>query len=393
MYPADDVKNNQTSVVHYFTKEWVNMGYNVIVIFNASVFPKLYYYLARPFKQLIISKLGYPIDDQQLSEIEYQKDGVNVYRIPLRKIKPHSRFSKKDIEKAVSKSITFCSNNAFTPDVIISHWVNPQIEIMRQLKEHYKVPSCLVFHDEGFDLETIYEKDRNILLTDIDVLGYRAPFIEKAIIKKFGVDKPSFLCYSGIPYQYNDNTIARDFTGTKKIIFVGALIKRKHPLEIAIAANNAFVDKDFTITYVGNGNESSSILTYSYQHGFADKINLVGFVPRSEIINILDTNDIFVMISDSETFGLVYLEAMSRGCITIASIGGGFDGIIRDGENGFLCEAGSYIQLAQIFSSINSMSPSQLIEISNRAKETAKEMTDVSVAKKYIEFIENCTIR
>ena len=42
------------------------------------------------------------------------------------------------------------------------------------------------------------------------------------------------------------------------------------------------------------------------------------------------------MISQGEAFGLVYLEAMARGCITIASRGEGFDGIIKDGINGFL---------------------------------------------------------
>ena len=37
------------------------------------------------------------------------------------------------------------------------------------------------------------------------------------------------------------------------------------------------------------------------------------------------------MISELETFGLVYIEAMAAGCITIASRNEGFDGIIKDG--------------------------------------------------------------
>ena len=36
-----------------------------------------------------------------------------------------------------------------------------------------------------------------------------------------------------------------------------------------------------------------------------------------------------------EAYGLVYLEAMARGCITIASRDEGFDGVIKDGINGF----------------------------------------------------------
>lgn len=40
------------------------------------------------------------------------------------------------------------------------------------------------------------------------------------------------------------------------------------------------------------------------------------------------------MISRNETFGVVYLEAMAAGCITIASRNVGYDGIIVDRVNG-----------------------------------------------------------
>ena len=48
-----------------------------------------------------------------------------------------------------------------------------------------------------------------------------------------------------------------------------------------------------------------------------------------------------------KTFGLVYLEAMARGCITVASRDEGFDGIIQDGVNGFLCKSGDETELVQ----------------------------------------------
>ncbi len=46
-----------------------------------------------------------------------------------------------------------------------------------------------------------------------------------------------------------------------------------------------------------------------------------------------------VMNSRNEAFGLVYFEAMARGCIIITSRKEGFDGIIQDGVNGFLFKA------------------------------------------------------
>ena len=49
--------------------------------------------------------------------------------------------------------------------------------------------------------------------------------------------------------------------------------------------------------------------------------------------------DCFVMVSSREAFGLVYLEAMAKGCIVIGTKGQGIEGIVKHGENGFLCKA------------------------------------------------------
>ena len=95
------------------------------------------------------------------------------------------------------------------------------------------------------------------------------------------------------------------------------------------------------------------------------------------------------MISANETFGLVYLEAMSVGCITIASRNEGFDGIIKDGVNGFLCEAGNVNELQTIIDRIVEMTPEELQRISNNAIQTAQNMTDKIVAKQYIMNLEN----
>ena len=89
------------------------------------------------------------------------------------------------------------------------------------------------------------------------------------------------------------------------------------------------------------------------------------------------------MISEEETFGLVYLEAMSMGCITIASRNEGMEGIIEDGVNGFLCKAGDEHELSEIINRVNGMSIEELMCISNKARETAEKLTDEKVAQLY----------
>jgi glycosyltransferase involved in cell wall biosynthesis len=95
------------------------------------------------------------------------------------------------------------------------------------------------------------------------------------------------------------------------------------------------------------------------------------------------------MISRGEVFGLVYLEAMSRGCITIAGKGEGMEGIIEHGINGFLCEPGNANELASLIKHINTLSAEEKKTISDRARAKATELSDYNVAKNYIENVLN----
>ena len=110
-------------------------------------------------------------------------------------------------------------------------------------------------------------------------------------------------------------------------------------------------------------------------------------MPRQEIIPILDRSDVFILISRGEVFGLVYIEAMSRGCIVIASKGEGMEGVIENGINGFLCEAGNADELAGIIRHIQGLSDDERKRITEAAITTSLKLTDVAVAKDYIETV------
>ena len=57
--------------------------------------------------------------------------------------------------------------------------------------------------------------------------------------------------------------------------------------------------------------------------------------PKEQVLAHLRKNDIFIMPSYHETFGLVYAEAMSQGLPVIYTKGQGFDGFFPDGEVGY----------------------------------------------------------
>lgn len=389
IYPNNDGANG-TPVVHYFVREWVKSGYNVRVLTVPTVFPSIYYSLAKPILHLIESTVGYVINVNKLSESVYEWENVKVYRVPMKKAMPHGRFSKKVIQSVTDKATNYLQQEDFIPDIIIGHWANPTAELLIKFKQIYQVPCCMVMHDDGHDFYNgCYKKCSNELLSKIDLIGFRSLMIKQRFEQRFGPQDNSFMCYSGVSTDFinSGDVVHRTFDDIKSFVFVGSLIKRKYPLEVLKALEQSHVES-YTYNVIGKGAEGDNMRKYyASLDAPGGKLNLIGHINRNDIISYLDNSDIFVMISRNETFGLVYLEAMARGCIAIASKGEGFDGIIIDGVNGFLCKPGDVKELTGLVNRLVNTSPEALLEISKNGTETATKMTDKKVAEDYIDNI------
>ncbi len=375
-----------TPVVHYFAREWAKLGIEVHVYHILARFPRLFYSFSRIFQHKLNTLLGslVPVDYPYSSEFEV--DGVKVHRVTLNKIKPHSRYSSKEIQRVV-ETIESGFSQFGIPDGLIGHWHNPSIDIISTIKRRYDIRTCLVLHENAFMMERYYGNELYNLLNAFDVLGFRNKTAQCNYISKYGLPKSSFIAYSGVSSEFinagvNNQPIFDN--GIDHFVYVGSLIARKHPIAIIHALDVVYSSTPYYITYVGDGVEKAKILSN------IESINSVVFtgrLERKEIINHLRKAQVFIMISEKEVFGLVYLEAMALGLIPIGSRNEGIDGVIVDGENGFLCNAGDEIELASILRRIREMTRDELIEMSNNAKQTAMNYTDNNVAKKYLQSI------
>jgi glycosyltransferase involved in cell wall biosynthesis len=251
----------------------------------------------------------------------------------------------------------------------------------------------MIMHDVGTSIKKVYKKNYKMLMNNIDVWGYRSKPIKNGFEKEFGKQKESFFCYSGIPCNYILESNTKSFTeDLSKFVYVGELIKRKHAISIIPAINSVYKDKNFHISFVGKGNEINKMKALSLSLQLNDNISFLGHIPRNEILNVLDESECMIMISKNETFGLVYLEAMGRGCITIGSKNQGIDGVIIDGVNGFLCNEGDQEDLQNIIKQINSLSFVERQQVSQNAIDTVKKLTDFEAAKKYILEVDKSVI-
>ena len=59
IYPAPDLNiANNTNVVHYFAKEWVKQGHEVLVIHNYPIYLRLFHWIGGMAEKLIASKFN-----------------------------------------------------------------------------------------------------------------------------------------------------------------------------------------------------------------------------------------------------------------------------------------------------------------------------------------------
>lgn len=387
-YPALDLPKETTRVVHYFTKEWVKMGHNVLVIHNQTIFPKYLYPILKFFSGILSSKVGYVFSTEKPKEIRYEIDGVTVYRRNIIKLFPHAKYTNKSYNKQLKKIINILTDNQFIPDAIVAHWMTPQLYLLYELKKIFPtVPITLTSHGESSILIKHYGKKSNIYLNSIDKIAFRSERVKRLMEKSIKITQPTFMCYSGVPESYINSTIKREFSNKLSVFtYTGTLIARKHP-ESLIMALKDYSQQSFCINYIGEGREIETLSKLITEYRMEHNVHLLGRIPREKVVKILEQTECFIMISKFETFGLVYLEAMAKGCITIASKNEGMDGIIQDGVNGFLCTAGDWKELKQIINHINTLSPEEKTQISLNAQKTAADLTDAKVANRYLDFI------
>lgn len=386
IYPTNNPNYGGTHVCHFYTREWLKMGYNVRVIHFDSLFPKPYYWVGRLFQSLIQAKTGCVTDvDTPTKPVEYPVDQVPVLFVPLKKYVPHRRFSKKVMNNAFCYVCNYLKKNNFKPDVVLGHFPLPQLEFLNMFKNKYpNIKTTMILHSNGANIKSIYKDDYSKYMGSVDVWGFRSVAFKNQFETIYGKQNGEFLCYSGIPEKYIQ-PIVRDFSnGIRNFSFLGSLYKLKRVDDTINALKIVYRDEDFNFDIIGSGAEEQSLKNLVSELKLNDKIKFHGQKNRDEAQGIISKSDCFVMVSAHEAFGLVYVEAMAKGCITIATKGQGIDGVIIDGVNGFLCESCNPEALAKVIDRIRSLSTEELNSISQKAIETASELTDRKVAEVYI---------
>ena len=336
-------------------------------------------------KILVVTDL-YPIKDDEKCTPKTIKDFVDGWEKldqEVRVIKPNFLFNSFLRRKPFYKSaiygkveninyfLPFVGNikrkikTEFTPDIVIAHMPSGVI-----FANKLKLPFVAGVHVSDLEVLTkpiysIYFKtELEKAYKNATKIACRSNVLKQKFLKLYPeYENKTFVCYSGIDFEPTKRSWQP--SDEIKVLTCANLIKRKNVDLVIKECENLNVE----LRIIGDGKELKNLKKLSSKPVF------LGYLPHTKVLEEMKKADIFALPSINETFGMVYLEAMASGCITVCRKDDGVSGIIKHGENGYFWEDGIIEKI------INSKNQNKILE---NSYQTLKNYTSLGACKNYL---------
>ena len=227
-----------------------------------------------------------------------------------------------------------------TPDIIHAHSMNHAGILAQQIHEKTGIPFVLTEHSSTYARKLIRNWQRPAMLQSAQQCSARIA-VSKDFCRLLETE------YGGLDWQYIPNSLSPAFI---------------HPVDLANKPKNA----DFTFCSVahlnynkgfdillpafaealkthpdlklkigGTGLIASQLHNLAAELGLENSVEFLGGLQNDQVLDLMFRSDAFVLASRNETFGVVFIEALSQGLPVAATRCGGPEGIVNDG-NGLL---------------------------------------------------------
>jgi glycosyltransferase involved in cell wall biosynthesis len=281
------------------------------------------------------------------------------------------------LTKRISETADLCNIG-----IIHSHFLFSDGAVALELKRKYNIPYIVavrntdvnvffkyMFHLRNKGLNILLNAEHIIFLTpsyvNIVVNNYVPSQYKKVIEQKIVI----------IPNGLNEFWLRNKAIKTKKkkdllsVLYVGNFTPNKNVISIIEAIEQLKKEGiNIKLNLVGGGGPNSKKVV--------DRLNtcdnkvikhFVHTSKKEDLLNYYNDNDIFVMPSFKETFGIVFLEAMSQGLPIIYTKGQGVDGYFQHDSPGYAVNSKNINDLKQkimlAFDNIEKLSSNSLLHI------------------------------
>lgn len=363
------------SHIHDQVKAYAALGHDVLVLAPVALGKRDYFH--RRFRSGMVFADNIPhLTLHHVSLSNFGEDGFN------------TKSAICSIKKWLNKL------KDFRPDIIHAHTFGTDTEIGKYLKKCLGVPLVITTH--GSDTSIPYEQGNLDFLRSCcdgadQVIAVSSALADK--VRACGTSTPVSTILNGFAVQHTSQIKEKKFPCS--LIQVGSLQKQKRFDTTLLAfsqTRNAYPEAKLTL--IGQGTEREHLESLSRELGVADAVHFTGLLPNNGVLAEMARSQFFCMPSVREGFGIVYLEAMASGCITIGTEGEGIADLIVSGENGFLVPPDDPEAIVRVIDWCITH-PEEAATIAERGRRDALALTWEKNAKEYItlfkEFVQNGT--
>lgn len=318
------MKNNGRKIVYVSSNIWDVQRHLLESLNNAGTNADVLTYTLRRDKK-----------NSMQSDVSCHVESNSILRGPLFFITRLKKIAKKFSQEYDFGTTAVLHANMFFEDGYICRYIS----------NHKRIPYIVSVRNTDMNLwflwklpwikragiRNLVESDAIICLSKVyrDKLILRVPENYKDII-----EKKIHIVPNGIDDFWLENLYfgQRIIEGCIRFITVGRIEENKNQLRTAQAIKK-FREKsglDVKYTLVG-ACKDEHILKQLKKFDF---VEIKPHMTKENLIHEYRKNDIFIMPSHSETFGLVYVEAMTQGLPVIYTSGQGFDKQFEDGTVG-----------------------------------------------------------
>jgi glycosyltransferase involved in cell wall biosynthesis len=315
------------------------MNPHILHVSNAFAQSALYKQLVSHLDTLEIHQTVYSAVRTN-KEADYNPPELSHLNLHIRNLlHPYDRLFFRNKIRKISKDI-FNEVDLSSVDLIHAHTLYSDGAVALKIKQNFNIPYIITVQNTALNAFGKYRPDlkwqRDKILKEAKKIVFFSPaYRQKLLISvsseiKEQVKVKFIIIPNGInPYFLQSNLYRREDRQELKLLFVGRFIKLKNIPNLIKAFEKLPKELKASLTLVGSGEEEKTI------RKMADPkpdINYLGHVSdKKKLCRIYQNHDIFVMVSKPETFGLVYLEALSQGLPIIYTKGEGVDGYFKEG--------------------------------------------------------------
>lgn len=189
-------------------------------------------------------------------------------------------------------------------------------------------------------------------------------------------EEKCFVAPSGVDERFIVNVDKTFERGQKLKVVTCANFKKRKNIDKVIMGVKGL--ENIELTVIGDGKIRPEL------ERLDDRVKFLGRLKNDEVLEVMRGQDVFILPSIGETFGMVYLEAMASGCITVCAKGEAVDGIIKNGVNGFTVEPSS-ADIRNFFTALGYFEGEILNRVRKNSLATVKDYTRNTCAKNYLE--------